>query len=98
MTTYLISRHAGAVEWALSEGFHVDEVMEHLDVNQIKQGDSVIGTLPVNLIAEINIRGAEYFHLTLTLPRELRGQELSAGKMRELGARIEPFTAEKTTK
>ena len=93
MTTYFISRHAGAIAWAESEGFHVDQQLQHLDVEQIQAGDQVLGTLPVNLIAQVNARGARYFHLTLELPASLRGQELTADLMREHGARLEEYQA-----
>lgn len=91
MTTYFVSRHPGAQEWARQEGMAVDVVVEHLDSAIIKPGDSVIGSLPVNLAAEVCARGASYLHLALELPFELRGQELTAEDMRRCGARIEEF-------
>ena len=93
MTTYFISRHPGAVEWAESEGFHVDERLAHFDVSIVQQGDRVLGTLPINLVAEVNTRGGEYLHLTLELPSDRRGKELTAQDMREFGARLEPYQA-----
>ena len=95
MTTYFISRHSGALAWAESQGFHVDQQLAHFEVNVVKAGDLVLGTLPVNLIAEVNQRGGRYFHLTLELPVELRGQELSAAMMQAQGARLEEFVARK---
>lgn len=95
MTTYFISRHPGAVEWAESEGFHVDERLAHFDVSIVKPGDRVLGTLPINLVAEVNARGGEYFHLTLELPPDRRGKELTPADMREFGARLEPYRAKK---
>lgn len=95
MTTYFISRHSGAIAWAQSQGFQVDQQLAHLDVNVINAGDVVLGTLPVNLIAEVNQRGARYFHLTLELPAELRGRELTAEIMQAYGARLEEFVAHK---
>ncbi len=93
MTTYFISRHAGAVAWAQSQGFQVDQQLAHFDVNRVQAGDVILGTLPVNLIAEVNARGGRYFHLTLDLPAELRGQELTAELMQRYGARLEEFRA-----
>lgn len=95
MTTYFISRHPGAVKWAESEGFHVDERLAHFDVSIVKPGDRVLGTLPINLVAEVNARGGEYFHLTLELPPNRRGKELTPADMREFGARLEPYRAKK---
>lgn len=95
MTTYFISRHAGAVEWAESEGFQVDQQLAHFEVEVVKPGDRVLGTLPINLVAEVNQRGGKYFHLTLNLPAERRGSELSAADMRTFGARLEPYRAQR---
>jgi CRISPR-associated protein Csx16 len=94
MTTYFISRHAGAIAWAASEGFRVDQQLAHLDSERIQAGDVVLGTLPINLVAAVNARGARYFHLTLELPAELRGQELTAELMRQYGARLEEYRAQ----
>ncbi len=56
MTTQFISRHAGAREWAKQEGIKIDYCVEHFDVNDAKKQDVVIGTLPVNLVCEVNLR------------------------------------------
>ncbi|HPE60797.1 MAG: CRISPR-associated protein Csx16 [Thiothrix sp.] len=93
--TYFISRHAGAAAWAESEGFHVDRQLAHFDVESVMPGDTVLGTLPVNLVAAVNARGGRYFHLTLELPAEARGRELSADDMRRYGARLECYSARK---
>ena len=97
MSTYFISRHAGAVAWAETEGFHVDACLAHLDLSLVKAGDTVLGTLPINLVAEVNARGGRYFHLTLELPAEARGKELSTETMREYGARLEEYYVRKLT-
>lgn len=91
MTTYFITRHAGARDWATQEGIAVDRVAEHLDVGEVSAGDVVIGSLPVNLAAQICQQGARYFHLTLDLSPAQRGAELDADVMRACGARIEEF-------
>lgn len=95
MTTYFISRHSGAIAWAESQGFHVDQQLAHFEANVVNAGDSILGTLPVNLIAEVNQRGGRYFHLTLELPAQLRGQELTAEMMQQYGARLEEYTVQK---
>ncbi|MFI0399394.1 MAG: CRISPR-associated protein Csx16 [Thiolinea sp.] len=95
MTTYFISRHSGAIAWAESQGFHVDQQLAHFEVSVVNAGDSILGTLPVNLIAEVNQRGGRYFHLTLELPAQLRGQELTAEMMQQYGARLEEYTVQK---
>ncbi|HWO99021.1 MAG TPA: CRISPR-associated protein Csx16 [Methylococcus sp.] len=91
MTTYLITRHPGTRQWAEEEGIMVDALLDHLDVEQIQPGDVVIGTLPVHLAAEVCVRGGRYVHLTLELPFEVRGRELTPQDMRRFGARMEEF-------
>jgi CRISPR-associated protein Csx16 len=97
MTTYLITRHPGAVEWAARQGFHIDRQLDHLDPAAIRPGDTVIGTLPVNLAAEVCTRGGLFFNLTLDLPPDARGRELTADELERYGARLEEYSVEKTT-
>lgn len=91
MTTYFISRHPGAREWAAGEGVVVDTVIAHLDPTVIQPGDVVIGTLPVHLAAQVGQRGGRYLHLSLDLPADWRGQELSAADLRRFRARLEEY-------
>jgi len=91
MTTYFVSRHPGAKEWAVAQGFAVDVMREHLELSQVCPGDTVLGSLPVHLVAELNAMGVRYFHLVLPLTAELRGQALSAQTMQQLGARLEAY-------
>lgn len=91
MTIFFISRHPGAIEWAARQQFKVDRQIPHLDPVQIQAGDTVIGTLPVNLAAKVCAKGAAYWHLSLALPAQQRGTELTADDMTRLGAHLEPF-------
>ncbi len=91
MTTYFVTRHPGALDWAAQQGVNVDHVVDHLDPASVRPGDAVLGTLPVNLAAEVCERGARYFHLSLTLPPEARGRELSAADLDRFGARLEAY-------
>lgn len=91
MTTWFVSRHPGAREWARRRKVCVDRQVTHLEIEQIQSGDVVIGTLPVHLAAEVCARGARYLHLSLTLPEALRGRELSAGDMETCAARLEDY-------
>jgi len=93
-TTWFVSRHPGAIEWAKRQGLSIDRWVEHLDPAEVAVGDTVIGTLPVNLAAEACKRGAYYLHLSLKVPAEWRGRELSADELRSLAAHIEPFFIE----
>lgn len=91
MTVYFVSRHPGARDWARGEGLAVDRVVAHLDPESVSAGDVVVGSLPVNLAAQVCERGGRYLHLSLALPAGLRGRELSAGQLRDLGARLEEY-------
>jgi len=91
MTTWFVTRHPGAVEWAQRKGLQIDRHVAHLDPASIAPGDTVIGVLPVNLAARVCERGARYFNLSLDLPAEARGRELSAEELEAYGAQIEGY-------
>jgi CRISPR-associated protein Csx16 len=94
MTTFFISRHPGAVVWALRQGLAIDRVLPHLDPALVRAGDAVLGTLPLPLAANVCARGARYLHLSVNLPAELRGQELTADHLEALGARLCEYRVE----
>lgn len=91
MTTWFVSRHPGALQWMQQHGPAFDCHVPHLDPVQVERGDTVIGTLPVNLAAQVCTRGAAYWHLTLQMPAQQRGQELSALELQALGATLQQF-------
>lgn len=91
MTTYFVTRHPGARDWAQRQGLPVDRVVAHLDPEDIQPGDHVLGSLPVHLAAEVCARGGHYHHLVLDLPPALRGKELSADDMDAVGARLSEY-------
>ena len=92
MHIYLISRHAGAVEWMNHMGHHYDTHLTHLDSpDALVAGDVVIGSLPINIVADLNARGIIYMHLSLYIPEALRGCELSADQLSALDAKLEVY-------
>jgi len=95
MTTYFITRHPGAKQWAKQQGIKVDIQPTHFDPEQTQAGDTIIGTLPVNLIAKVCERGGRYLHLSLDLPAEARGKELTPEDMNQYNARLEEYRAVK---
>lgn len=97
MSTWFITRHPGAIAWAQRRGLAVDRQLAHLDPEQIAPGDTVIGTLPVNLVARVCARGGRYLHLSLDLPAEARGRELTADELERYGARLEAYVAKPAT-
>jgi CRISPR-associated protein Csx16 len=90
-TRWFVSRHPGAIAWARAQHIVVHKWVAHLDLAQIRAGDTVIGTLPVNMVADVCARGARYLHLTLSLPAEWRGRELSVDEMTRVSAELKAF-------
>ena len=82
--------------WAKQQGIHIDKQLSHFEAEEIQAGDHIIGTLPVNLIAEVCKRGGRYFHLSLDIPIEVRGKELIPEEMTRYDARLEEYKAQKT--
>lgn len=96
MTTYFITRHHGAIEWAQVNGVHFDVHLEHLlGLDELRVGDVIIGTLPINIVCQINELGVDYIHLSLDIPPHLRGVELSAVQLDECKASLERFFVKK---
>jgi len=95
MTTYFVTRHPGAVPWAQQEGIAVDRQIDHLDIEDIHPGDTVIGSLPVNLAADVCDNQARYIHLILELPLEWRGKELNVEDMKRFGAKLHAYQVKK---
>lgn len=91
MTVWFVSRHPGAVEWARRNGLAFDRHVAHLDAGEVAAGDTVIGSLPVNLAAEVCARGAEYWNLSLRLAPQDRGRELSAEELQAYNIVIERY-------
>lgn len=75
----------------LRQGLRVDVQVSHLDLERVQHGDTVIGTLPVNLAAAVCGKGAQFLNLSLDQPPHWRGRELSADDMRACNARLEGF-------
>lgn len=88
---YLVSRHPGAIVWCQRQPLAIDAILPHLDPALISAGDQVIGTLPLPMVAEVQRRGARYLHLSVPIPPELRGQELSADQLDKLGASLTEY-------
>ncbi|MDR0776281.1 MAG: CRISPR-associated protein Csx16 [Azonexus sp.] len=95
MTTFFVTRHPGALDWARGQGITFDRHITHLDTAEVKAGDTVLGSLPVHLAGQVCQQGARYFNLSLNLPENLRGRELDAQTLKECGALLEEFIVKK---
>lgn len=91
MTTWFVTRHPGAKEWAARQRIAIDRHCAHLDPADVAAGDVVIGSLPVHLAAAICARGARYLNLSLDLTARARGKELSADELGEFSPRLEEY-------
>ena len=89
-TTWIVTRHAGAIDWLKTRGIEGQQ-RDHLDTSLVSQGDTVIGTLPVNLAAEVCAKQATYLHLSLTVPFAWRGKELTSEQMDRYGAALTAY-------
>lgn len=98
MTTYFISRHSGAINWTKQQGIEIDKQLAHLDTSQLQNGHIVIGTLPINSITEVCEKGGRCLNLSLDIPAEARGKELTPENMITYNARLEEYTAEQIGK
>ena len=92
MTIYLVSRHLGAVEWMKAMDHHYDQHITHVtDYSELKSGDTVVGSLPINMVADLNELGVKYLHLSLYIPESQRGIELTAEQLSALDAKLEAY-------
>ena len=87
MTTYAVTRHAGAKLW-LSAHFKIDQYLDHLSLDVLRKGDVVVGMLPVHTVAQLGEMSVRYLHLAMETPEHLRGTELTADQMHEHNARL----------
>jgi CRISPR-associated protein Csx16 len=94
MTTYLVTRHPGTLQWMQQHGPAFDCHVAHLEPARIQPGDTVIGTLPVHLAARVSARGGKYWNLVLDTPAHWRGQELSAEQLNSVQAHLQEFHIE----
>jgi CRISPR-associated protein Csx16 len=94
---WFVTRHPGALDWAREAGIAFDVHVTHLDPAKVSAGDTVIGSLPVHLAAEVCARGARYLNLSLDLPENLRGRELDAQTLEACRARVEEYFVERRT-
>jgi CRISPR-associated protein Csx16 len=84
----VITRHPGAADWVMQQLSHQVQVVSHLAPDEIEPGGAYYGVLPLNLAAAICAQGSVCWVISVNMPPELRGQELSAKQLDELGAEL----------
>ncbi len=90
---YLVTRHAGAIEWLRAKGY--DGVAEpHLEKHQITGGNLYIGVLPIPMVKEILDAGSRFFLLVLPdIASAQRGQEMTPEETDRAGAGLVEVTS-----
>lgn len=91
--TFIVTRHQGAVDWLKQQGIIVQQHVTHLNLAILKPNDTVIGSLPVQMVAQLTAKNVRYIHLSLTVPEHLRGTELSIEQMQECNVKLEEISA-----
>lgn len=92
--TWVVTRHRGAMQWLRERGWD-GEMVPHFDSALLQPGDRVIGTLPLQLAAEVCEKGGHYSHLSMEVPLQLRGEELTAQQMEHCGAHLQAFLVQR---
>lgn len=100
--TWIVTRHLAVLPWLGRRGYvtaedqDVAEIKQHLSVedeNRIYRGDTVIGVLPIQIVARLTGRGVTCLLLEMQVPPEARGRELSVEDMESYDARLVRVTA-----
>jgi CRISPR-associated protein Csx16 len=91
MTSWFVSRHPGAIAWVKRRALPVDRFVPHLNPAEVRSGDRVYGTLPLELAAEVCQRGARFFALRLTVAERQRGTDLTAEELEALEADFQEY-------
>lgn len=95
MTTWLVTRHQGAIDWVKAHNVSYDEHIPHLDPERIQQGDTVIGVLPLRDIAILNAKGARFFALDIDVNFSQRGKELTITDLENAGCHLQEYQVTK---
>lgn len=98
MTTYIITRHTASIQWIKNNLPNAQDtivIQSHLNPDSIQKKDTVIGVLPLHIIADITARGADFYSLDITCPPELRGKELNLQTLENLHPKLTKYKVKK---
>lgn len=98
MTTYIITRHTASVQWIKKNLPNPQDetiVQPHLNPDIIQKKDTVIGVLPLHIIADIITKGANFYSLNIDCPPELRGRELDLQTLESLHPKLTKYSVAK---
>lgn len=94
MRTFFVSRHRGAMKWLQRQvnATEVVELDEIDDLSRFRASDRVFGVLPLEVAAALCDRGVAVHAISVRVPRDWRGRELSVRELALLGARLVRYT------
>lgn len=91
-TDLIVTRHPGAADWVRRVLGRPVRCVAHLEVHELRPGMRYHGVFPLDLAAAICAAGSECWAISLRVPAALRGQELTAAQLDQLGARLVRYT------
>lgn len=86
-----VTKFVGAKSWIENHGPKDVQVVDELDIDAVEKGDTVIGNLTVEAIAEINQAGAFYQHFTLGRTPTIPDSEMTALEIEKHSPMIRRF-------
>jgi putative CRISPR-associated protein (TIGR02620 family) len=89
-STIIVTRHPALVAVLAEDYGHTGPVLAHATADDVR-GKAVIGVLPLHLAAEAE----SVTEVTLNLPPELRGKELSVDEVRKHLVGLSTYRVEK---
>lgn len=95
MIRYLVTRHAGAKDFAGRLALAPFVMVEQADaafLARLAPGDEVYGNLPVEMAAQVCASGAAFHALILPAARDQRGREFTADEMLAQGAAFRRYS------
>ena len=93
-TDLIVTRHPGAATWVQQVLGRPVRRVAHLEVTELRPGMRYHGVFPLDLAAAICAAGSECWAISLRVPPALRGQELTALQLEQLGARLVRYTVQ----
>jgi CRISPR-associated protein Csx16 len=90
---WIATRHPGALEFLHGRGLS-GRHCKHLSAADVNSGDTVIGNLPMPLVAQLCAKNVHYWHLCVEVESHERGQELTAEQLEARGVTVRQFQVE----
>ena len=92
MKILVVTRHTATCNWLKTRlAEHDLHFTAHFTAEMTEGFEVVVGILPINLVADLNARGIRFFMVTMEVPAELRGKELTEEQMVECNVKLEQF-------